>query len=208
MKILRKSCVIITALALFVYVPYFNSVSAVSENVLRLNDETEKFVSLTIDCTLKDYPEGLPELIKALNKDQLNVVESLFSLPTITNDVNKITLSSSIEGVDLLVAAIGTGDLEFVKLIDKYFNISDFINETDSCGFGTPLWNAVLLADSYRPVNEKKAKDMVDYLLSLGADPYNEDGKGYIPYLFEMGKASESRMYLKEVFEKYGYFFI
>ena len=206
MKILRKSCVIISAVfALFVGTSYFNSVSAVSESTIRLHEETVKFASLTIDHNLKHYPEGLSEFIKALNEEQLNVIKNLFLFPTITNDKNGITIFASISNVDLLNAAVGTGDLEFVKLIDEYFNISDFINETDSCGSGTPLWNAVLLADDY---SEEKAKDMVDYLLSLGADPYDQCGKGYIPYLFEMGSSSILRMCLKEVFEKYGYFFI
>lgn len=204
MKILKRMGIITcTTLVLFTNVSSFNSVSAVSESTIRLHEETEKLVSSVINYYLEMNSEGLPQFLRELNEDQLKRIKRLFLLPRITNDKNEISLSVPLKGVDLLTDAVDSGDLKFVKLIDKYFDINDFINETSSCGTGTPLWEAVVLADE----DEEAAKDIVDYLLSRGADPYNDYGKGYIPYLFEGDKpySKHRRVCLKEVFENHGY---
>lgn len=138
MQILRRMGIITcTTLVLFTNVSSFNSASAVSESTIRLHEETEKLVSSVINYELEMNPERLLQFVRELNEDQLKRVKWLFSLPRITNDKSKISLSSSLKDVDLLTDAVAASNLELVKLIDKYFNINDFINEMDSCGNGT-----------------------------------------------------------------------
>ncbi|MDR1627636.1 MAG: hypothetical protein LBR79_02540 [Oscillospiraceae bacterium] len=209
MKVFKKTVLAVGLFSLFFSgVFQSNLVSAVSDKVIQIHDKTKELADLVTDYYVEEYPAGLSSLytfIGKLNEKQLQVFKNSFSnwgFPQFLHGGSEVSLSVSIKSINLLVAAVKSADLEFVKLVVENFYIPD-INATDDCGCGSPLWCAVCLAGE-KGIDDKTAKDLVDYLLSIGANPYTEDGKGYVPYLFQ-GSSSATRMCLKETFEKYGY---
>ena len=210
MKVFKKIGLIVSMFSLiFCGALKLNSVSAVSDKVIEIHDKTQELADLVMDYYIKEYPEGLSglrNLVEKLNENQLKILKNSFAnwcFPQFVYNGSEATLSFSAKSTNLLVTAIQSGDLEFVKLIVENFDIPD-INATDDRGCGSPLWCAVCLAGE-ESVDDKTVNDIVDYLLSIGADPYTGCVKGYIPDLFEMDSVSEPRMVLKETFEKYGY---
>lgn len=183
-----------------------NSALAISDNAIEIHNKTCDLVDLVANYYIKEDPQGLNNFIKKLNKKQLETLKNsfgLWSFPEFAYTEDGLSLSISLRSINLLVAAVKSADLELIKLIVENFDIPD-INETDDCGCGSPLWCAVCLADE-KNIDNKTAIDIVDYLLSIGTNPYEESGKGYIPCLFEDKQTSGSRMIFKEVFEKHGY---
>lgn len=187
-----------------------NMVSAVSDKAIEIHEKAGKLADLAIDYYAGESTQdasGLGIFISKLNERQLEIFKNSFrnhGFPKFLDSELGVNLSISISGINLLVDAVRSGDLELVKLIIENFNISD-INATDDCGCGSPLWCAVCLAGE-EGVDDKTVVDMVDYLLSIGANPYTEYGKGYVPTLFEKDSNFAPRMILKETFGKYGYY--
>ena len=193
-------------------VSHQNLASAVSDKAIEIHDKTKELVNLTAEYYTKEKEyfqdsSKIYDFIGKLNEKQLNVFKNSFGdcgFPQFVNNGSEISLSISIKSINLLVAAVESGDLEFVKLIVENFDIPD-INQTDDCGHGSPLWCAVCLANE-KDIDNQTAKDIVDYLLSIGANPYENSGKSYIPDLFKNISSSSPRMIFKEVFEKHGYY--
>ncbi|MBQ2671484.1 MAG: hypothetical protein IJG00_01560 [Clostridia bacterium] len=142
---------------------------------------------------------------KQLNEKQFNAFKNSFeTYGVFRNPYDEGNLFIWIKSINYLVSAVQTGDLEFVKLVVENFDIPN-INQTDDCGCGSPLKCAVCLANN-KDVDSQTAKDIVDYLLSCGADPYYEGVKSYIPDLFKNISPSSPRMIFKEIFQKHGYY--
>lgn len=191
-------------------VSHQNLASAVSDKAIEIHDKTEELVSLTAEYYTECSQDSskIYDFIGKLNEKQLNVFKNSFGycgFPQFVHNGSEINLSISLKSINLLVAAVESGDLEFVKLVVENFDIPD-INQTDDCGRGSPLWCAICLANE-KDIDDQTAKDIVDYLLSIGADPYDKNSaKAYIPVLFENISSSSPRVIFKEVFEKHGYY--
>ena len=210
MRLLKKTILKASLFSLiFGMILQMNSALAVSDEVIEIHDKTQKLASLVTDYYVKEHPEGLYGLrnfIEKLNETQLKIFKDSFNywgFPQLVHNGSEVSLTVSVRSINLLVAAVKSADLEFVKLVVENFDIPD-MNETDDCGSGSPLWCAVCLAGR-KGVDDETVKGIVDYLLSVGANPYSNSGKGYIPHLFDNSRSSVPRMILKEVFEKYGY---
>lgn len=119
------------------------------------------------------------------------------SFSAVSNDViiNDYMRSKSLE--DALCHFIYECDIDLVK---ETVGMGADINKNDYYG-DLPLYAAVLLSNDESKIED--AKEIVDFLLSKGADPYLTHEKGIsVMQLFSMA----DRSCFKEIFEKYGYF--
>ena len=98
---------------------------------------------------------------------------------------------------DALCHFINECDIDLVK---ETIDMGADVNKNDYYG-DLPLYAAILLSNDENKI--ENAKEIVDLLLSKGADPYLTHEKGIsVMDLFSMA----DRNCFKEIFEKYGYY--